>query len=177
MAACTRTLKLGTDVCLVIERDPIITAKQVATVDVLSHGRFLFGIGAGWNVEEMENHGTRYKTCFSLMKERILAMKETWARDEAEFHGRFVNFDPIWCWPKPVQKPHPPDLLGGHTPATLRRVVDYCDGWIPIGSRGTDVVLQKLAELKAIAEEAGRDPRTLTCTVTDTPCDEAALTA
>ena len=127
-AAVTRTLKVGTGICLVIEHDPITLAKQVASLDVLSGGRFLFGIGGGWNAEEMENHGTAFKTRFRLLRERVLAMKEIWTKDAAAFHGEFVSFDPIWSWPKPAQTPHPPILLGGESGYTLQRVVDFCDG-------------------------------------------------
>lgn len=173
-AGATRNLKLGTAVCLVIERDPIIMAKQVASLDWLSHGRFLFGIGAGWNAEEMENHGTAFPTRYHVMRERILAMKEIWAKDEAEYHGTFVNFDPIWSWPKPAQKPHPPILLGGETTYTMRRIVEFCDGWIPRGRRGPDVIVNGIKQLRAMAEKAGRDPRTITTTVSgarDNPAD------
>jgi probable F420-dependent oxidoreductase len=115
-AAVTRTIKLATGICLLIERDTITTAKEVASLDLLSGGRFIFGIGAGWNAEEMENHGTDFKTRWRRMREQIAAMKRIWCDDEAEYHGDFVNFDPIWSWPKPVQKPHPPILLGGRRP-------------------------------------------------------------
>jgi len=114
-AAATKKLILGTGICLIPERDPIVTAKCVASLDQLSGGRFVFGIGGGWNVEEMENHGAQYKTRFKLMRERILAMKAIWTQDEAAYHGEMVNFDPVWSWPKPKQKPHPPILLGGET--------------------------------------------------------------
>ena len=130
-AAATRTLLLGTGVCLVPQRDPIITAKTVASLDRLSGGRFVFGIGGGWNVEEMENHGARYPTRFKLMRERVLAMKALWTEEAASFNGEFVNFDPVWCYPKPLRQPHPPILLGGETDHTLRRVVEFCDGWFP----------------------------------------------
>ena len=130
-AAATRTLKLGTGIALMPQRDPIITAKSVASLDQLSGGRFIFAIGGGWNVEEMENHGARYDTRFKLLRERVLAMKALWTQEEAEFHGEFVNFDPVWLYPKPKQKPHPPILLGGETDHTLRRVVEFCDGWFP----------------------------------------------
>ena len=119
-AVTTRDLKLGTGICLVVERDPIVTAKEVASLDFISNGRFIFGIGGGWNVEEMENHGTAFKTRWRLLRERVLAMKEIWSRDEAEFHGRYVDFDPIWSYPKPVQKPHPPILMGGDGADHLR---------------------------------------------------------
>jgi probable F420-dependent oxidoreductase len=121
-AAATKKLILGTGICLIPERDPIVTAKCVASLDQLSGGRFVFGIGGGWNVEEMENHGAQYKTRFKLMRERILAMKALWTEEEAEYHGEMVNFDPVWSYPKPKQKPHPPILLGGESDYTLRRV-------------------------------------------------------
>ncbi|PYN10477.1 MAG: LLM class F420-dependent oxidoreductase, partial [Candidatus Rokuibacteriota bacterium] len=112
-AAATRTLKVGTGICLVVEHDPITLAKTIATLDMLSNGRFLFGIGGGWNAEEMEDHGTVFKSRFQLLRERILAMKEIWTKETPEYHGDFVDFDPMWSYPKPVQKPHPPVLLGG----------------------------------------------------------------
>src|SRR3984957_14743307 len=117
-AAATKKLILGTGICLIPERDPIVTAKCVASLDQLSGGRFVFGIGGGWNVEEMENHGAAYKTRFKLMRERILAMKALWTEDEAAYHGEMVNFDPVWSYPKPAQKPHPPILLGGDSAHT-----------------------------------------------------------
>ena len=153
-AVVTSTLRVATGVCLVIEHDPIDCAKQVASLDHLSGGRFLFGVGGGWNREEMANHGTRYETRWRLLRERIEAMKEIWTSDEAEYHGEFVSFDPIWCWPKPVQHPHPPVLLGGNGPNTLRRVVRYADGWMP--NRGD--YLARIPELQRMAEEAGRGP-------------------
>ncbi len=113
-AAATERLKVGTGICLVVQRDPITTAKEVASVDRLSGGRFLFGVGAGWNLEEMRNHGTDPSKRFGLLRERVEAMKAIWTEDEPEYHGRHVDFDPIWSWPKPVQEPHPPVLLGGH---------------------------------------------------------------
>jgi probable F420-dependent oxidoreductase len=155
-ATATEHLLIGTGVCLVIERDPITLAKEVASLDFISGGRFLLGIGAGWNLEEMENHGTNPPQRWKLMREQILAMKAIWTQDEAEFHGRFVNFDPIWSWPKPIQKPHPPILLAGDGPHAFQRLVEYGDGWIPI-----PVVLQRplselIPELNRLAAEAGR---------------------
>jgi probable F420-dependent oxidoreductase len=173
-AAATTTLKLATGICLIIERDPIVTAKCVASLDVFSKGRFLFGIGAGWNAEEMENHGTEFKTRFSLLRERVLAMKEIWTKEEAEYHGRFVNFDPIWAYPKPAQKPHPPVLLGGETAHTLQRVVDFCEGWLPRGRGGFDIA-PGLADLTARAAKAGRDPKSISVTVFGAAPDRAAL--
>src|SRR5207244_10112255 len=134
-AAATKRLKLGTGICLRVERDPITTAKEVATLDLLSRGRFLFGIGGGWNAEEMEDHGTDFSTRWKLLRERVQAMKRIWTEDEASFEGELVRFPPLWSWPKPVQKPHPPVLLGGHGPRALRRVVESCAGWLPMSVR------------------------------------------
>ena len=166
-AAATTTLKVGTGICLVIERDPIMMAKEVASVDRLSNGRFIFGIGGGWNREEMANHGTRSRSRWRLLRERILAMKEIWTREEAEFHGEFVNFDKMWAYPKPVQRPHPPILMGGDGPTTFDRVVEYCDGWMPISGRpqsGGPSLQEKIAMLRRQAEEAGRDPASINVT-------------
>lgn len=157
-AAVTQSLRIGTGVCLVIERDPITLAKEVASLDFLSGGRFLFGIGAGWNEEEMENHGTEPAQRWKILRERVLAMKAIWTEDEAEFHGRFVNFDPIWSWPKPVQKPHPPIVVGGDGPHALRRVVEYGDEWMPIPGRSETPLSQRIVELNRLAAEAGRGP-------------------
>lgn len=173
-AAATKKLKIGTGVCLIIERDPIITAKAVASLDVLSAGRLLFGIGGGWNAEEMAHHGTAFESRFSQLKERVLAMKEIWTKEEAEFHGEFVNFDPIWSWPKPLQKPHPPILLGGAGPRTLRRVVDFCDGWIPLGF-SADAILEGVADLRALTEKAGRSMDTISISVFEASPDRRSL--
>jgi probable F420-dependent oxidoreductase len=173
-AAATKKLRLGTGICLIPERDPIVTAKAVASLDQLSGGRFEFGIGGGWNVEEMENHGAQYKTRFKLMRERVLAMKALWTEDAAEYHGEMVNFDPVWSYPKPAQKPHPPILLGGETDYTLRRVVEYCDGWFPRPGRGFDIV-QQLQRLRNMAESMGRDPKTLSTSVFRAPPEKPAL--
>ncbi len=132
----TTTLQLGFGVCLVIQRDPIVLAKEVASIDHLSGGRVLFGVGGGWNLEEMANHGTDPKKRWPLLRERVLAMKEIWSKDEAEFHGEFVDFDPIWSWPKPVRMP--PVLLGGDGPKTFDRVLEYGDGWMPINRGDID---------------------------------------
>jgi probable F420-dependent oxidoreductase len=154
-AAVTEGLLIGTGVCLVIERDPIVTAKEVASLDRLSGGRLLFGVGAGWNVEEMENHGTDPRRRFSLMRERIEAMKAIWTQAEASYHGEHVDFDPIWCWPKPVQEPHPPVLVGGTGERVLERVVAFGDEWMP--NRGSRLG-ERIEELNRLAAEAGRDP-------------------
>jgi probable F420-dependent oxidoreductase len=156
-AAATERLKVGTGVCLVIQRDPIVTAKEVATIDHISGGRFLFGVGAGWNREEMENHGTDPQTRFRRMRESIEAMKAIWTQDEAEYHGRIVDFDPIWCWPKPVQKPHPPILVGGLGEKVLDRVVAYGDEWIPNRVKSPEELGERIAELQRRAETAGRE--------------------
>ena len=154
-AAATERLLLATGICLVTERDPIITAKEVASVDVLSGGRFLFGVGAGWNLEEMENHGTDPRRRFSLMRERVEAMKAIWTQDEASYHGRHVDFDRVWSWPKPLQKPHPPVLVGGNGEKVLERVVAFGDEWMPNRVSG---IRERVAELGRLAEAAGRDP-------------------
>ena len=165
-AAVTNTIKLGTGICLMIERDPITTAKEIASLDLISNGRFIFGIGGGWNSEEMEDHGTDFRTRWRLLRENILAMKQIWTADEAEFHGEYVNFDKMWAYPKPLQKPHPPILMGGDGPTTFDRVVEYCDGWMPIGSRnsGGPSLSEKIVLLKRQASEAGRDPESLDIT-------------
>ncbi len=174
-AAVTTRLRVGTGICLLIQRDPIITAKSVASLDLLSGGRFLFGVGAGWNVEEMENHGTVFKTRFRLMRERVLAMKEIWTREEAEFHGELVSFDRIWSSPKPVQRPHPPVLLAGESRHTLQRVVEFGNGWFPRGRAGDQVILDGLADLEARAARAGRDRKTISVSVFGAPPDAARL--
>ena len=173
-AAATKTLKLGTGICLVPQRDPIVTAKVIATLDRLSGGRFIFGIGGGWNVEEMENHGARYNTRFKLMRERILAMKAMWTEDAAEFHGEMVDFDPLWSFPKPTQKPHPPILLGGETDHTLKRVVEYCSGWFPRASQGFSAQ-GAVQRLRVAAAQAGRDMSTLSVTVFRAPAEESVM--
>jgi probable F420-dependent oxidoreductase len=174
-AAVTSRLRVGTGVCLIIQHDPIVAAKEIATLDFLSNGRFLFGVGAGWNVEEMEDHGTAFPARFRVMRERVQAMKEIWTKEEAEFHGEFVRFDRLWSWPKPVQRPHPPVLLGGEGPHTLRRVVEFCDGWFPRGRAGADAILAQTGELRGLAERAGRDPKTISISVFGGKPDAAAL--
>jgi probable F420-dependent oxidoreductase len=155
-AAATTTLKVGTGICLIIQRDPITTAKEIATLDRLSGGRFLFGVGAGWNREEMENHGTDPRRRFSLMRERVEAMKAIWSEEEAGYQGQHVNFDPVWSWPKPVHKPHPPVMIGGGGEKVLDRVISFGDGWLPQPLREKDLG-GRMAELRRRAEEAGKD--------------------
>jgi probable F420-dependent oxidoreductase len=152
-AAATTTLKVGTGVCLVNQRDPIQTAKAVASLDLLSGGRFLFGVGNGWNQDEMENHGTVFATRHKLVRERIEAMQAIWTRSRAEYHGEMVNFDPLMAWPKPVQKPHPPIVVGGAFPYGARRAVRYGDAWMPLRRRE---VREVLPQFRAMCREAGR---------------------
>ncbi|MFL5844544.1 MAG: LLM class F420-dependent oxidoreductase [Solirubrobacteraceae bacterium] len=152
-AAATTTLKIGTGICLVVERDPIVTAKEVASLDHLSGGRFLFGVGLGWNREEMANHGTDPRTRRGLMAERVEAMKAIWTQDEASYHGEHVNFDRIWSWPKPLQQPHPPVVVGGNGPTVLDRVLRFGDAWMP-NVIDDDTLLAQMAELR---ERADRD--------------------
>jgi probable F420-dependent oxidoreductase len=156
-AAATERLRIGTAICLVVQRDPIITAKEVASLDLVSGGRFLFGVGAGWNEEEMENHGTDPRRRFGLMRERIEAMKEIWTSDEAEFHGGRVDFDPIWSWPKPVQQPHPPILVGGNGRTVHERVIAYGDEWFPNRIGDEEKLRARISKLQSRAQEAGRD--------------------
>jgi probable F420-dependent oxidoreductase len=173
-AAVTTRLKVASGICLLVERDPVTTAKEVASIDHLSGGRMLFGIGAGWNAEEMEHHGTVFRTRWKLLKERVQAMKAIWTQDEASFEGELVQFEPIWSWPKPIQRPHPPVILGAHGPKALARVVDYCDGWIPIGVRSGDLQAE-IAALHRLAKEKGRDPATISVTVYGAPGDRDVL--
>ena len=173
-AAVTTKLKVGTGICLIIERDTITLAKEVASLDFLSNGRFIFGIGGGWNIEEMENHGTAFKTRWKKMREQVAALKRIWSEDAPEHHGEFVNFDPLWSWPKPVQQPNPPILLGGHSPQMLQRVVDFCDGWMPIGLRAPQLV-ENIKTLRQLAERSGRDPQTISITIFGGPADEDAV--
>jgi probable F420-dependent oxidoreductase len=173
-AAATKKIKLATGICLLVERDPIITAKEVASLDVLSNGRVLFGIGGGWNVEEMENHGTQFGNRWKLLRERVEAMKEIWAKDEAHYHGELVSFDKIWSWPKPLQKPHPPIILGSASKMGIKRVVEYCDGWIPIGLALPDLPAA-IKDLHAQAKAKGRDPQSIEVSVFWAPADADQL--
>ncbi|MFC5186228.1 LLM class F420-dependent oxidoreductase [Actinomadura harenae] len=162
-AAVTERLTVATGIALIVQRDPIILAKEVASLDHVSGGRAVLGVGAGWNREEMRNHGTDPRTRTRLLRERVLAVKELWTKDEAEFHGEFVDFDPVFSYPKPVQDPHPPILLGGSGPTTFDRVVEFGDGWMPIYGRGTGDLRNQVADLR---ERAGRR---LPVTVFDVP--------
>ena len=163
-AGATKRIKIGAGICLLMEHDPIVAAKAIATLDTLSGGRILFGIGGGWNREEMANHGTRFEDRWKILRERVAAVKAIWGQDEASYHGNFVNFERIWCWPKPLQRPHPPILLGAVSGAGLQRVVDYCDGWLLVDPRGG--TLQKAKqELRERCDKVGRDPASIPITV------------
>jgi probable F420-dependent oxidoreductase len=159
----TSRIKVGTSISLVTEHDPIVLAKQVASLDVLSGGRFVFGVGSGGRIEEMSNHGVAYKNRWKVFRERIEAMKQIWTNEEAEYHGEFVNFDPIRCPPRPLQKPYPPILLGAIASRSLDRIVDYCDGWLP-----QRIPLENFKamfnDLRRRAEAKGRDPKTIRVT-------------
>ena len=159
----TKTIKLGTGVLLVQQRDAIQTAKLVASIDQVSQGRFLFGVGGGWNQDEMEDHGTVYASRFKRMREAVEAMKEIWTKAEAEYHGEFVHFDPMIARPKPVQKPHPPIHVGGAFPQGARRAIRYGDGWIPVAGRGD--IADVLPKFREMAREAGRDPASIEITM------------
>jgi probable F420-dependent oxidoreductase len=156
-AAATERLLVGTGICLVVERDPITTAKEVASLDQLSGGRFLFGVGAGWNREEMANHGTDPGRRFGLMRERIEAMKAIWTEDQASYHGRYVDFDRIWSWPKPVSQPHPPIIVGGNGERVLNRVIAYGDEWMPNRIESVDELRERMDRLGRMAADAGRE--------------------
>ncbi|SVD48443.1 uncharacterized protein METZ01_LOCUS401297, partial [marine metagenome] len=173
-AAKTKKLKIGTSVCLLPQRDTIVTAKLVASLDRMSGGRFVFGIGGGWNREEMADHGISYCDRFRRMGEQVQAMKRLWTEEEAEFQGDFVNFSASWQHPKPLQKPHPPILLGGETDYTLKRVVDYCDGWMPRTRFGFDAA-EGMNRLRRFAKEVGRDADSLSVSVFGAPPDEPVL--
>ena len=158
-AVATARLKLATGVCLVQQRDPIQTAKLVASIDQISSGRFLFGVGGGWNAEEMADHGTEFRTRFKLLRERIEAMKEIWTKTKAEYHGEMVDFPEMMASPKPAQRPHPPILVGGAFPHAARRAIRYGDGWAPIAGRGSDGAIDRvLPRFREMLKEAGRDP-------------------
>jgi len=170
-ASVTRRLKLGTGVCLLVQRDPLQTAKEVATLDRLSQGRFLFGVGMGWNAEEMADHGTRFETRGQLLRERIEALKVVWSQKKPEYHGEFVDFDAMMTWPKPVQAPHPPIHVGGGWPHAARRAVRWGNGWMPI--HGRDEI--DPARFRALAEAAGREPGELEISIYGAPADAAEL--
>ena len=161
-ASVTKTIKLATGICLVIQRDPLQTAKEVASLDLLSGGRFLFGVGAGWNQDEIEDHGTDFKSRNKVMRERIEAMKLIWTKSKPEYSGEYVKFGPMMTWPKPVQKPHPPILVGGGFPYAARRALDFGDAWLPHAIRPDHHFFDILPKWKALAAEKGRPDLPLT---------------
>jgi probable F420-dependent oxidoreductase len=165
--AATTRLRVGSGICLVIERDPITTAKEVASIDYLSGGRFEFGVGAGWNREEMANHGTDPRRRMAVMRERVEAMKEIWTSDEASYAGEFVKFERIWSWPKPAQRPHPLVLVGGDGPGVLDRVLAFGDAWFP--NHAPEGILERAAELRSRAD------RPVDLMVMGVPADARAL--
>ncbi|MDP8924256.1 MAG: LLM class F420-dependent oxidoreductase, partial [Chloroflexota bacterium] len=162
IAAATTRIKLGTGICLIIQRDPITTARAVASLDHLSNGRFLFGIGAGWNRDEIANHGVEYRKRWRVMRERVQAMKAIWTNEAAEYHGEFVDFGPLWQWPKPVQKPHPPVIVGGDGPRAVDHMVEYGDGWIPHPNRPEGPLEERMSAANRKLAEAGRGPVPIT---------------
>lgn len=175
-AVATTTLKVGTGVCLVPQRDPIQTAKLVASIDQVSNGRFLFGVGNGWNADEMANHGTDFKSRHKLARERIEAMKQIWTKSKAEYHGEFVNFDPVMAWPKPVQTPHPPIIVGGAFPYGARRALRYGDGWMPHRSRPQyPNVADIIPQYRDLVAESGRDPASVPVSIWGAKEDIAML--
>ena len=164
VATATTSIRLATGISLLIERDTLTTAKTVATLDILSNGRVILGVGGGWNREEAEHHGVDWSQRFRKLEEQISALKTIWANDEASFHGEHVQFDPIWSWPKPRQRPHPPIVLGGETDHSLRRVIKHCDGWLP-RARDPELVVRGIQRLYQLAKEAGRDPKSISVNV------------
>jgi len=175
-AAVTTTLKLATGVCLIAQRNPIQTAKLVASIDQVSGGRFVFGIGNGWNQDEMENHGTDFAQRHKLARERVEAMKAIWTQDAAEYHGELVDFGPMAAWPKPVQKPHPPILIGGAFPYSARRAVRYGDGWMPQATSANKTPLTELIpRFRQMTAEAGRDPAAMQIVMGAQPPDVALI--
>jgi len=164
-AMATKTLNVGTGICLVAQRDPIQTAKLVASIDQVSGGRFLFGIGNGWKQDEMENHGTAMATRHKRARENVEAMKEIWTKSKAEYHGEFVNFDPMMTWPKPVQKPHVPVIVGGAFPYSARRAIAYGNGWIPHAARGGySEIADMIPQFRQMCAESGRKPEEIEMT-------------
>jgi probable F420-dependent oxidoreductase len=169
-AAATTSLRVGSGICLIAQRDPITTAKEVASVDHLSGGRLELGVGAGWNREEMANHGTDPRTRMARMREHVEAMTAIWTQDEASYSGEFVSFERIWSYPKPAQRPRPPVLVGGDGPTVLDRVLAFGDAWLPnYSEEGADVLVERIRELR---ERAGRD---VEVQVLATPADPAVL--
>ena len=174
-AAVTSRLRIGTGICLVPQRDVFQMAKEVATLDLFSNGRFLFGVGGGWNRPEIEDHGTDPDVRFAVMRERIEAMKALWTEEKAEYHGQHVDFGPCYAWPKPQQQPHPPVHVGGAGLRAIRRAVRYGDGWIPLMGSGEDDPVDLMPRLHEALEEAGRDPAAFEVSIYFCPPDPAVL--
>jgi probable F420-dependent oxidoreductase len=173
-AAATERLRVGTGICLVNQHDPIVLAKEVASIDMISNGRFIFGVGYGWNVDEMEHHGVDPSRRWGALREKVLAMKALWQDEEAGYQGRFVSFSPSWSWPKPVQRPHPPIHIGGRlSPTTVRHVIELAAGWMPILVRSD--VAEGIGTLRRAADEAGRDPASIEVSVYGVPGRPEAL--
>lgn len=172
VAAVTSRLKVATGVCLVPEHHPITLAKRAASLDSLSGGRFLFGVGAGWNAEELENHGIAYAQRWAVLREHILAMRACWTQKAGEYHGEFVDFDPVWVEPKPVSRPHPPIYIGAQSKWALPRIVEYGNGWLPIG---TPDLPDRIRELKDLCDAAGRDVSEIDISVLAVPDSPQAL--
>ena len=172
VAAVTERLKIGTGICLVPEHHPIALAKRVASLDALSNGRFLFGVGAGWNREELENHGVRFEDRWAVLREHVLAMKAMWTQKDASFHGKFVDFDPVWVEPKPARKPHPPIFIGAQSHWAIRRVVEYADGWFPMALPG---FAEQMQQLDRECARVGRNRAEIDVSALAAPADEAAL--
>jgi probable F420-dependent oxidoreductase len=171
-AAVTERLNLGTGICLVPEHHPIALAKRVASLDSLSGGRFLFGIGAGWNAEELENHGVAFADRWKVTREHVLAMKACWTEKDAEFHGEFVDFDPVWVEPKPVSRPHPPVFMGASSTWAMDRIAEYADGWLPVLVPEFD---ERLALLEERCEARGRSLSEIDVSVMTMVADQDGL--
>lgn len=172
VAAVTQRLQIGTGICLVPEHHPITLAKRIASLDSLSNGRFLFGVGAGWNREELENHGVRYEDRWAVLRESVLAMKAMWTQKDAQYHGKFVDFDPVWVEPKPARKPHPPVFIGAQSKWAIRRVVEYGEGWFPIAVPN---FADQMQQLEDECKKAGRDRAEIDVTAISMVADKAAL--
>lgn len=176
-AAATTRLRIGTGICLVALRDPVVTAKQVASLDVLSHGRFNFGVGFGWNADEFINHGVEFKGRHALVREKVEVMKRLWTQDEASYYGERVTLTPSWSWPKPVQTPHPPIYLGGNGPVTMRHAAEWADVWYPTPPVEDPTLVKSIPAFKQLVAEAGRDPASVRVGVAPGSIEEAGLEA
>jgi probable F420-dependent oxidoreductase len=170
-AAVTRRIKLGTGICLIVERDVITLAKETASLDRLSNGRLILGIGAGWNAEEMENHGVDYDKRWKVTREKVLALRELWTQESAEFHGEYVDFDPVWSYPKPIQPGGPPIWLGATSRWSYDRIAEYCDGWLPVAGL-TEGLMPKI---KKAVESHHREMKDLTMALMGVPPDESFI--